>query len=94
MCVEVENVSALLREMIAQLTGDAAGRRTRLAAAGVALAAARERLKAPGAQRLALLADVKAPLQALQHVNEVRTPAHLRDFSCYSLALSDRYPSL
>lgn len=74
MRAQVENVSALLREMIAQLTTEAAALRARARAAAAALGAARERLAPPDRRRIELVADVRAPLAALQHCHEVTLP--------------------
>lgn len=67
----MDNVSALLREMINQLTTESANRRTRVRTATEALRAAADRVAAPDAARAELWQDVRAPLHTLH--NEVTT---------------------
>ncbi|KAH9640773.1 hypothetical protein HF086_000115 [Spodoptera exigua] len=62
---KVDNVSALLREMIASQSAESAALRTRRQAAGDALRAAAARALPPPPPRAALLADVRAPLAVL-----------------------------
>lgn len=63
---QVENVSMLLREMISSLSAESVSLGARGRAAADALRAAAARLAPHDAARLALLADVKAPLHTLQ----------------------------
>ncbi|XP_053606534.1 serine/threonine-protein kinase SMG1 isoform X2 [Plodia interpunctella] len=71
----VENVSALVREMIASCASSRSERGARLGARLAALRGAGVRLQALVARRAALLADCRAPLAALQDVNEGQNPA-------------------
>ncbi|XP_037294891.1 serine/threonine-protein kinase SMG1 [Manduca sexta] len=71
----VENVSALLREMISQLTTDIGTRKSGVRTAWSALRSRVESLAAPAAARAQLAADVRAPLHVLQQANQEDNPA-------------------
>ncbi|KAG6464352.1 hypothetical protein O3G_MSEX014455 [Manduca sexta] len=71
----VENVSALLREMISQLTTDIGTRKSEVRTAWSALRSRVESLAAPAAARAQLAADVRAPLHVLQQANQEDNPA-------------------
>lgn len=73
LCVQVDNVSALLREMISSLSGESAALRTRMRAAGDELRLAAGRAAPAAAARASILADLRAPLALLAAVNDVST---------------------
>ncbi|KAI8425893.1 hypothetical protein MSG28_004900 [Choristoneura fumiferana] len=72
---EVENVNALLLDIISSLTRDAAALTRRTKASAELLTTRAAALAAPAAARAQLLQDVKPPLQALQGVNDGNNPA-------------------
>ncbi|XP_041987435.1 serine/threonine-protein kinase SMG1 [Aricia agestis] len=71
----VEVVSALVGDMSQSLSAAATAATSRATVAATALDAAAARLSSPLAARAQLLADLRAPLAALQHINDGDNPA-------------------
>ncbi|XP_047026629.1 serine/threonine-protein kinase SMG1 [Helicoverpa zea] len=88
----VDNVSALLREMISQLSAESSARRLRVRSAGAARRAAAERAAPPAAARAHLLHDVRQPLLTLAQAHEGNNLAS--EFLSQEKTVSDQIQAL